>query len=92
MRIILLIAVLAMPTLALADRSVSGYTRSDGTYVQPYTRSDSNQYKYDNFSSQGNSNPYTGTQGTKANEYSNPPSYNKSHGKTPCYGYGCKDD
>ena len=91
MRILFLVAALFVSNTALADKNVSGYTRSDGTYVQPYTRSDSNQYKYDNYSSKGNSNPYTGQQGSQRNEYSTPPSYNKSYGKPTCY-YNCKDD
>jgi len=49
---------------AIADTYVKGHVRSDGTYVQPHYRSDSNSNKYDNYSTQGNSNPYTGQQGT----------------------------
>lgn len=90
-KMIIMAVILAMPVIVQADKRVNGYTRSDGTYVQPYTRSDSNQYKYDNYSSKGNSNPYTGSQGTQSNEYSNPPSYNKSYNKQPCY-INCKDD
>jgi hypothetical protein len=88
----ILILLAAFSGQVFADNYVRGYTRSDGTYVQPHYRSEPNQYKYDNYSSQGNSNPHTGTLGTQRNEYSNPPSYNKSYNKTPCYGYGCKDD
>lgn len=64
---------------AFADQTVRGYTRRDGTYVAPHTRSDSNQYRYDNYSSQGNVNPYTGERGTQRNEFSNPPVYNRSN-------------
>lgn len=87
----LLAIVLMSPALVQADKFVNGYTKKDGTYVQPHYRSDSNTVKYDNYSSQGNSNPYTGQQGYKPNEYSNPPSYNKSYGKD-CYGNGCSKD
>lgn len=50
---------------AMADTYVNGYYRSNGTYVQPHYRSDSNDTKLDNWSTQGNVNPYTGQQGTK---------------------------
>lgn len=42
---------------------VSGYTRKDGTYVQPYFRTAPNSTNRDNFSTQGNVNPYTGEAG-----------------------------
>ena len=50
---------------ASADTYVKGYTKKDGTYVQPHYRSDPNSNKQDNFSTRGNTNPYTGKQGTK---------------------------
>lgn len=72
---------------AFADQTVRGYTRRDGTVVQPYQRTDPNQYRYDNYSSQGNRNPYTGQQGTQPNEFSSPPVYNRSNPSNP-YGSG----
>jgi hypothetical protein len=42
---------------------VSGYTKSNGTYVQPYYRTQSNSTKSDNYSTKGNTNPYTGKKG-----------------------------
>lgn len=42
---------------------VSGYTRKDGTYVQPYFRTAPNATNRDNFSTMGNTNPYTGKPG-----------------------------
>ena len=62
-----------------ADQTVRGYYRRDGTYVQPYHRTEPNQYRYDNYSSQGNINPYTGQRGTQPNEFSTPPVYNRSN-------------
>lgn len=44
---------------------VRGYTRKDGTYVQPHKRSSPNSTTYDNWSTRGNINPYTGKMGTK---------------------------
>lgn len=42
---------------------VSGYTRKDGTYVQPYFRTAPNNSNIDNFSTKGNVNPYNGKPG-----------------------------
>ena len=50
-------------THAFAE-SVSGYTRKDGTYVQGYERSPSNNTVTDNYSYKGNVNPSTGQIGT----------------------------
>jgi hypothetical protein len=48
-----------------ASTHVRGYTTKRGTYVQSYYRSNSNSVKYDNYSSKGNYNPYTGKKGYK---------------------------
>ncbi|MFH1128198.1 MAG: hypothetical protein V1699_02150 [Candidatus Omnitrophota bacterium] len=53
------------------DVYVSGYTRKDGTYVAPYHRSSSNNTVRDNYSYEGNTNPYTGNVGH--NQYRNNP-------------------
>lgn len=50
---------------AIADVSVRGYTRSNGTYVAPSHRSNPNSNMNDNWSTRGNVNPYTGKFGTK---------------------------
>lgn len=57
---------------AFADQYVRGHARKDGTYVAPHHRSDPNSHRYDNYSSQGNANPYTGQQGHQRNELSSP--------------------
>ncbi len=44
---------------------VGGYTKRDGTYVEPSQRSKGNDTQYDNWSTKGNQNPYTGAYGTK---------------------------
>lgn len=68
--IIALALVAAFATPALADQYVRGYTRSDGTYVQPYHRSSPDGNPYNNYSTQGNTNPYTGERGSQpANPY-----------------------
>jgi hypothetical protein len=51
-------------TAALADQYVDGYIRKDGTYVPGHFRSSPDAYKFNNFSTQGNANPYTGERGS----------------------------
>lgn len=68
---------------ASADDYVSGYTRSNGTYVAPHHRSAADSSFNNNWSTQGNTNPYTGQAGTKT------PSYGasaNSYGNTSNYG------
>ena len=48
---------------AYADVSVDGYYRSNGTYVSPHFRTSPNNTISDNYSTWGNSNPYTGQKG-----------------------------
>jgi len=64
--------------IASADVFVNGYTRSDGTYVQPYYRSNPDGNIYNNWSTKGNYNPYTGKPGTR-NPYSG---YNSTYNPT----------
>lgn len=57
----------AKNNFALAYQRVrSYYKKSTGTYVNSYYRTNSNSYKYDNWSSKGNYNPYTGKKGYKS--------------------------
>jgi hypothetical protein len=51
---------------ASADQYVNGYTRRDGTYVQPHYQTSPNATPYDNYSTRGNINPYTGQPGTQS--------------------------
>lgn len=53
---------------------VNGYFRSNGTYVQPHYRTAPDHNFYNNWSTKGNVNPYTGKVGTKeypSNSYPN---------------------
>jgi len=52
--------VVAVSSSARAEVFVNGYYRGDGTYVQPYVRSDPDGNPYNNWSFPGNLNPYTG--------------------------------
>lgn len=47
------------------DHVVHAYVRHDGTYVQSYHATNPNGTKNDNYSTRGNTNPYTGEAGTK---------------------------
>lgn len=96
--IILAVSLLSMASLLLAndyryssdDTYVSGYTRSNGTYVAPHYRSAPNAYKWDNYSYQPsqpqfnseptvqhNSNWYQPNTGrfNDSNPYNNSPNY-----------------
>ena len=55
--------------IQVADTYVRGHTRSNGTYVDGHMRSSGNSTQSDNWSSRGNSNPYTGEQGTRTPKY-----------------------
>lgn len=57
-------------TMNLNTTSVSGYTKSNGTYVQSHVRTMPNNTNWDNYSTKGNVNPYTGTSGSRARDYS----------------------
>lgn len=45
------------------DVFVSGYLRRDGLYIQPHYRTNPNGTLFDNYSTKGNINPYTGKPG-----------------------------
>jgi hypothetical protein len=64
-KLIFILTIVLIAVTALAkDVYVSGYTRSDGTYVAPYHRQSPDNNPYNNYSSKGNYNPYTGEAGT----------------------------
>lgn len=59
---LLLLALLSTP--ALADKQVNGYVTKNGTYVAPHYRTAPDSTRLNNYSTQGNTNPYTGQSGT----------------------------
>ncbi|MBR6188319.1 MAG: hypothetical protein IKQ59_05115 [Prevotella sp.] len=61
--------------------TVSGYSRSNGTYVDSHVRTMPNSTNWDNFSTSGNTNPYTGSTGYRARDYSSG-AYNYGSGQT----------
>lgn len=50
------------------SHAISGYTKSNGTYVAPSHATNPNGTKADNWSTKGNVNPDTGKVGTKSQE------------------------
>ena len=58
--------IMTIASVSYADTYVNGYTRSNGTYVSGHYRSDANDTKADNWSTRGNTNPYTGKKGYKS--------------------------
>ena len=75
---------LAAPA-AVADQAVRGYVKRDGTYVAPYTRTTPNSTPMDNYSTRGNTNPYTGQAGTVS-----PSGVYGSGSSAPAYGLAPK--
>ena len=51
--IIMLVCLVGFVGSSFADVSVRGYTRRDGTYVRPHTRSNHDGYLYNNRSYRG---------------------------------------
>jgi hypothetical protein len=86
-KLFFLIAVMFISLNAFAQSTiyVNGYTKSNGTYVEPHYRTSPNKTVIDNYSTKGNYNPYTGNIGTKAIiEYRSTPTYSNSY-YTPVY-------
>lgn len=61
--VVLLVVSVSSPVWA-GDTFVHGYMRQNGTYVQPYMRTAPDNSLFNNYSTQGNINPYTGQMGT----------------------------
>ena len=65
-KLILTTALLLTATGAIAqDEYTKGYVKQNGTYVDGYHHTAPNNNPYDNYSTQGNTNPYTGKRGTE---------------------------
>jgi hypothetical protein len=64
MRALLAVALILIGSPAFAGDYVRGYYRNDGTYVEPHYRSNPDNSRLNNYSTQGNYNPYNGRQGT----------------------------
>lgn len=51
-----------------SSTTVHGYTKKDGTYVAPAKRTTPDKNFNNNYSTKGNTNPYTGKAGTKTSK------------------------
>lgn len=60
--LILSYSLISVPSAEALQR-VNGYTTKRGTYVAPYYKSTPNKSKFDNFSTKGNINPFSGKKG-----------------------------
>ena len=85
-KIFIFLLLLAFVTPCLASTYVRGYTRRDGTYVQGHYRSNADSTKLNNYSTQGNYNPYTGQQGYRT--YSNYNNTGRNYNNYNNYNYG----
>lgn len=78
MKVLLALGLICFSVSSFADTHVNGYYRQNGTYVQPHMRTDANDTKFDNYNTKGNTNPYTGKEGTV-----DPYQYNQPKPYTP---------
>lgn len=87
MKTIALMSVLVLAQVASGQDYVRGYYRPSGTYVSPHYRSLADGNFYNNWSTYGNYNPYTGAAGTRlyppANSYR--PTYSSPSYYSPSY-------
>ncbi len=82
---VLCILAMCAGTSFAGDVYVRGHYRSNGTYVQPHYRTAPDSNPWNNYSSKGNVNPYTGNGGYK-NPYSSP-SYSSPRSTNPFSSY-----
>ena len=66
--LVIFFTLISLSSVGARDVAVRGYTKDNGTYVQPHYRSSPNEYKNDNWSTSGNTNPYTGQSGTNTHK------------------------
>jgi hypothetical protein len=63
-RIVLVAAITVALPAAASDVWVKPHVTRDGEYVEGHYRTKQNNTKLDNYSTEGNTNPYTGKKGT----------------------------
>lgn len=77
-KVIFIFSLLFIFTVSHADKYVNGYYKKDGSYVNGYTRSNSDSYRHNNYSSQS-------LGGNKRDEYSTVGSTNKKNSSYGMY-------
>lgn len=55
---------------SFAQTQVNGYYKSNGTYVQSHVRTTRDNTNHNNWSTTGNTNPFSGSAGSVAKDYS----------------------
>lgn len=73
-KLLLILAIIASAQTAQAADFVGGYMKKNGTYVAPHYKSSGDGYKFNNYSTKGNTNPFTGSKG-----YVNPNAYKPAY-------------
>jgi len=68
-------------SFAQSTKYQKGYYRKNGTYVTGHYKTQSDRTNHNNFSTSSNRNPYTGSKGYRAKDYSTK-AYNYGKGKT----------
>lgn len=69
-KLIILGLILSFSVTAFSQTYVKGYYRSNGTYVQGHYKTTKDNTNHNNWSTTGNTNPFTGSQGSVARDYS----------------------
>lgn len=85
--------VLVLSTAAQAQVWVQPHVNKNGVYIEGYQRTAPNDTLFDNYSTRGNVNPYTGTPGTidpyatpsPRSTYSNPVAPSHGYRRAPAY-------
>jgi hypothetical protein len=82
--VLLFLSAAAFSQVNNSYRYQNGYIKpTTGSYVQPHYKTNINATNWDNYSTYGNTNTFTGNPGTRARDYS-PQSYNYGSGQ-PIY-------
>ena len=79
---LIILTLIAIFSIAYTATRVKGYYRKDGTYVRPHYRSNADGNPYNNWSTKGNVNPYTGKKGYKTPQQSGYKNYNNNYSNT----------
>lgn len=72
--ILALFPLLCLSQVNSKHHHVNGHYKKNGTYVNGYERTNPNGTNQDNYSTEGNTNPYTGKEGTVIRDNNNPQS------------------
>lgn len=79
---LLMVLMTTMTTMAQSHKYQRGYTRkSTGTYVSGHFKTRSDRTNHNNFSTTGSRNPYSGSKGYRARDYTDR-AYNYGRGRT----------